>query len=128
MTCGASRWSLAYGPEMTSLALPSLRIAAGARGCPWSVRVWEDHPDAGPVWFISPDEWCVFLDHYDIGLVAPDFSRDMIPGTFLQDVRLFGGTLRDKSDAGLAYPPRRRRLRACEATRLSAVMAATLRA
>ena len=64
----------------------------------------------------------MFLDHYDIGLVAPDFSRDMI-GYVPQDVRLFGGTLRDNLTLGLPTPSEETLARACEATQLSAVIA-----
>jgi ATP-binding cassette subfamily C protein LapB len=64
----------------------------------------------------------VFLDHYDIRLVAPEFSRGII-GYVPQDVRLFSGTLRDNLTLGLPNPSEEILARACEATRLSDVIA-----
>ena len=65
----------------------------------------------------------MFLDHHDTALVQPEFLREVI-GYVPQDVRLFSGTLRDNLTLGLPKPSEGELSRACEATQLSAVIAA----
>ena len=112
-----------YGSEMTTLAVPSLRIGAGERvavlGPSGSGKTTLMRVLSG---LYRPAHGSVFLDHFDIRLVAPEFSRGII-GYVPQDVRLFSGTLRDNLTLGLPNPSEEVLARACEATRLSDVIA-----
>ena len=118
------RVGFGYGPESTTLTVASLQIGPGERvavlgpsgsGKTTLMRVLSGlyHPTTGSV----------FLDHHDIALVQPDFVREVI-GYVPQDVRLFSGTLRDNLTLGLPNPSEEILAGACEATRLSSVIAA----
>lgn len=118
------RVGFGYGPGTTALAVPSLKIGAGERvavlGPSGSGKTTLMRVLSG---LYRPSAGSVFIDHYDIGLVRPEFVREAI-GYVPQDVRLFSGTLRDNLVLGLPSPSEETLARACEATQLSVVIAA----
>jgi len=70
----------------------------------------------------QPSAGTVFLDSVDIQQLAPAFVREHI-GYLPQDIRLFGGTLRDNLTLGLPTPSDSRLLEACQLTGLQQIVA-----
>jgi ATP-binding cassette subfamily C protein LapB len=69
----------------------------------------------------QPSAGSVFLDSIDIQQLAPAFVREHI-GYLPQDIRLFGGTLRDNLTLGLPTPSDSRLLEACQLTGLQKII------
>jgi ATP-binding cassette subfamily C protein LapB len=70
-----------------------------------------------------PSEGRVFLDGVDMTLLDPSFVREHV-GYLTQDVRLFGGTLRENLTVGLPSPSDSQILAACARTGLDKVIKA----
>jgi ATP-binding cassette subfamily C protein LapB len=70
-----------------------------------------------------PSEGCVLLDGVDLTLLDLSFVREHV-GYLTQDVRLFGGTLRENLTVGLPSPSDSQILAACARTGLDKVIKA----
>ena len=105
-----------------SLVVPSLRIDPGEQvavlGPSGSGKTTLMRILSG---LYRPTDGQVFLDNYNLGLISPGFVREFI-GYVPQDIRLFGGTLRDNLTLGLPRPSEEQLAGACEATGLSHVI------